>query len=101
MVQTVTAETAASREDRDIAQRGGDQKYTEGAHVNVRDGVGASLATVAATATGGRTNREYTLRVDHRNDYEYVNYATGTSALSSAKSPTFDASKANTGLYPF
>jgi hypothetical protein len=101
MVETVTDETAANRENRDIAQRGVENKYTAAGAVSVRDGGGTTLTTVAATATGGRTDREYLKRVDHRNDYEYVDYATGTSALSSAKSSTFDVSKANTGLYPF
>lgn len=101
MAQTVPDGTAANRENRDVAQRGVENKYTAAGAVNVRDGAGTTAVTVAATATGGRTDREYLKRVDHRNDYEYVAPATGVSALSSAKSATFDEAQANTGLYPF
>lgn len=101
MTETVPDETAAQRENRDVENRGVEDKYTEIAGGSVRDGSCATLSTVAFDATGGRKNREYTQRVDHRNDYEYVNYADGTSAISGAKSATFDASKANTGKYPF
>lgn len=114
MSQSIPDETAASRENRDVAQRGGDQAYTEGAHVSVRDGGGATLATVAATATGGRTDRDYlerggddvltfdpenpqnpteTVTAHGRNDREYVAPATGISALSGEKDPLFDELK--------
>lgn len=101
MVQTVADESAASRENRDVEQRGVEDKYTPVAGGSVRDLSSGTLSTVAFDATGGRKDREYLERQDDRNDYEYVDYATGDSAINAQKSSTFDASKANTGLYPF
>lgn len=101
MSETVADETAAARENRDVEQRGVENKYTAAGAVNVRDGEGATLVQVANGAAGGRKDRDYLERVDDRNDYEYVDEATGVSALSSAKSATFDEAVANDGLWPF
>lgn len=101
MAETVSDETAAQREARDLESIGVENKYTAAGAVNVRDGSGATLVQVASGAAGGRKDRDYLEREDDRNDYLYVDGATGTSALSGHKSATFDASAANTGLYPF
>ena len=101
MVETVAVETATQREARDIESQGVENSYTAAGAVNVRDGSGATLVQVATGATGGRKDREFLERADDRNDYIYVEAATGVSALSGNKSATFDESKNNTGLYPF
>ena len=101
MGSAVGVETATARENRDVEQRGTEDKYTAAGAVNVRDGSGATLVQVATGATGGRKDREFLERADDRNDYIYVEAATGVSALSGQKSATFDESKNNTGLYPF
>lgn len=89
-----TNETAAQRENRDVEQRGGDQKYTEGVGLN-----GATLTVVGAKATGGRTDREFLKRNDDRNDRIYVDGATGVSALSGEKGDDFDELKAGPTIF--
>lgn len=59
---TVSQETAASRFDRDVAQRGGDTVYTY-------DENGAPIASVDAD---GRNEREFFARKDDRNERIYV-----------------------------
>lgn len=114
MVQTVPNGTVAGRESRDVAQRGGDQHYTEGAQVTVRNAGGVTLSVTAATAAGGRTDRDYlerggdavlaydpanpqtptkTVNATGRNDRVYVDPATGVSVLSTHKDPQFDELK--------
>lgn len=103
MAQIVADETAANRENRDWENLGGDQKYTAVEGGSVQEGTSATLTTVASSATGGRKNRNYGQRpaTDHRADYDYVDVATGDSAVTGAKSPTFDEAVANDGLWPF
>jgi hypothetical protein len=104
----VGAETAAQRYARDVAARGGDVQVTY-------NGAGDPVfSLVAATAVGGRTNRDFLQRggdvyytydvngapirnvdVNGRNERQYVNYATGDSAIQGAgKSDLYDALKA-------
>jgi hypothetical protein len=85
MAQTVPTETAAQRYNRDYQQRGGDVKYTEGVGL-----AGATATTVAATATGGRTDRELLQQTAERQDRLYVDRATGISAVTGTKDEDFD-----------
>lgn len=101
MSETVTDETAAARENRDVEQRGVENNYTAAGAVNVRDGSGTTLVQVANAAAGGRKDRDYLERADDRSDYEYVDESTGLSAITAAKSSTFDEAEANNGLWPF
>jgi hypothetical protein len=117
MAQTVPAGTAANRESRDVAQRLGDDHYTPntGGHTTVRDGSAGTLSVTAPSSTGGRIDRDYlerggddqltfnpaspqvptkTLQASGRNDRQYVDPTTGTSALSSHKDELFDELKA-------
>lgn len=90
---TVGAETAAQRYARDVAQRGGDVKYTY-------DGAGLPVkSTVAASAAGGRNDRDFDKRggdvyytysgltpvrnvnANGRNKRQYVNAADNSSPL--------------------
>ena len=98
------AETPAQRYARDVSQRRGDwQGNAQG-----------NLAYVAPGSTGGRIDREYLRRggdiyytydinkkpvaaldVNGRNEREYVDYATGDSAVAGAgKADVFDELKA-------
>ena len=94
-------ETAAQRYARDVNQRLGDWQQD----------VNGDLVYVGPSATGGRIDREYLKRggdvyytddgvrhldVNGRNEREYVDYATGDSAVAGAgKSDRFDELKAN------
>lgn len=94
---TIGANTAAQRYSRDVNQRGGDVKVAS--YTNNKP----TWTTVAASATGGRIDREYLQRggevaytydgngkpvrgveTNGRNEREYVNYATGDSAVAGA-----------------
>jgi hypothetical protein len=99
------AETAAARYARDVNQRRGDWQGDEE----------GNLTYVAPGSTGGRIDREYLERggdvyytydgsgdpvrhldVNGRNEREYVNEATGDSAVAGAgKSERFDELKAH------
>lgn len=81
-------EVAADRYHRDIELRGGDQKYTYDANKK------PVAATAAATAAGGRTNRDLLNQTVERQEREYVDGVTGISAVTHAKGADFDELKA-------
>lgn len=84
-------EAAATRYHRDIEQQGVEHvlSVAEGASLS-----SYTETTVAATADGGRTDRELLQESTERQDRLYVNAATGTSAVTSTKDADFDALKA-------
>lgn len=105
---TVGGETAAQRYSRDVNQRGGDVKVAS--YTNNKP----TWTTVGPSATGGRIDREFLKRggdvyytysgtdpvrnvaANGRNERQYVNYATGDSAVAGAGVFTlFAALKAN------
>jgi hypothetical protein len=121
-VETVTDETVAGRYARDVSNRGVENQYTTVVGGNVRDGSSATVNQIAATATGGRTDRAYLKRggdkqltfdpanpetptvvvdADGRNDREYVDPTTGISQLDTdgTKGDLFDELKAGPTLY--
>lgn len=98
---TVGAETAAQRHNRDVAQRGGDKKVAS------YDGNNQPVwTTVGANATGGRNDREFLKRgadkvytyvdgapvavsvANGRSARQYVNAATGVSAITTTSYAT-------------
>lgn len=110
MAQSVPTEAVAGRENRDVAQVGGDDHYAPVVGGNVRDGSAGTLSVIAATAAGGRTDRNYleqggdhdlefnpadpqnptdTVNAHGRTDRLYVDAATGVSVLSGTADPEF------------
>ena len=125
MSQTVPVETPAQRETRDWETLGPDDHYTA-QNGFVRDYSAGVLSQNAFNATGGRKNRDITLRggddklaynpadwrnptvtqdADGRNDREYVDRTTGNSAITGAQEDYWTelaaASSGNGGLWPF
>jgi hypothetical protein len=121
MSETVPDEAVAGRYSRDVSSQGGDDHYAPAAG-NVRDGSSGTLSVIAATATGGRTDRQYlerggddavaynpasykdpttTVDADGRNDREYADPTTGASAITGSTNELFAELQAETGLYHF